>query len=95
MEIPTPPAFWQSGSREPLGFQTGGEEGKGQAGPSPASIPEGPPPGLEGDASPSHFLSSRSSPPPASSPAGPPEPWAGVKEGPALRGSGGAAAKHL
>lgn len=52
-------------------FQTSDEEGKGQAGPSSASIPRGPNRGWGGgDASPTHFLSSRLSPPPASSPAG-------------------------
>lgn len=60
----------QEGSREPLGFQTRQEEGKGLASPSPASTLRGPNRGgEEGDASPTHFLSSRPSPPPASSPA--------------------------
>lgn len=72
---PQPPsthtqACRQEGSREPLGFQTRQEEGKGLASPSPASTLRGPNRGgEEGDASPTHFLSSRPSPPPASSPA--------------------------
>lgn len=74
-ERPPPPhthtqACRQEGSREPLGFQTRQEEGKGLASPSPASTLRGPNRGgEEGDASPTHFLSSRPSPPPASSPA--------------------------
>lgn len=38
----TTQACRRAGSGEPLGFQTGEEEGRGQAGPSPASIPRGP-----------------------------------------------------
>nr|XP_036859702.1 uncharacterized protein LOC118969444 [Manis javanica] len=88
----------RSGEQE-VGIRLGSRRGKrkGRARLAPAPPPSrGAPAWVEGGtASPSHFLSSRSSPPPvASSPSflsrGPPVPRAGAEDRPTLRADGGA-----
>lgn len=79
----------RAGSGEPLGFQTGEEEGRGQAGPSPASIPRGPGQG-DGGRRPYPFPVQLAVPSPSFLSRGPPGPG-GAEEGPELRADGGAA----
>ena len=88
---PHPQVFGRAGSLEPLRFQTGEEEGKGQAGPSPASIPRGHGRGEGGTRQPFPLPVQPVVPSPNFLSRGPPGPRAGAEEGPALRTNGAAA----